>query len=175
MARASVLVFTAQHGGSVTLPREAKLLFQKLAQHACGKGQQKPTQRKERADLPEQIKRAGAVVPHVPVEQLVDQQADQKLEPRDDPAAHQAPLKYRDMLVFFVDAIDPQKCRAARQPHAPMRKAAEQDLDQTIHDGAERIDAKKFPDPFHLITAYSFAAGRRGYTGKLQEITEETK
>ena len=56
-----------------------------------------------------------------------------------------------------------------------MRKAAEQDLDQTIHDGAERIYAKEFPDPFHLITAYSFAAGRQGYTGKLQENTEETK
>ena len=51
-----------------------------LRQRGAGNGEQKPVKRIERADLPQQIARHDAVIPDIPAEPEVDDNAAEKLQ-----------------------------------------------------------------------------------------------
>lgn len=56
----------------LTLDLLAEVLFQSFAQKARGEAQQKPKERKQRANLSEYIKPLLAVIPYIPTQQAVD-------------------------------------------------------------------------------------------------------
>lgn len=95
-----------------------------------------------------------AVIPNVQAENLVDKKPDEKLQRRDNPAAAKAAPKKRQTLVFFIDRINPQKRRAAREPHGPVGVAAPKDFNEAVKQPAERKNTKIFSDSFHRITRF---------------------
>lgn len=104
--------------------------------------------------MPEEIKRLMAVIPDMQTENLVDEKPDEKLQRRDNSAAAKAAPKKRQPLVFFIDYINSQKRRAAREPHGPVRVAAPKDFNEAVKKPAERKNTKIFSDSFHWITRF---------------------
>ena len=104
------------------------------------------------------------------MKQAVDEQPDRQFQNRNKQATEGAAEPQRTVFLFFIDAINAQKCRAARQPHSPMRKPAEQHFDKAVKNRPECIHTKIFPTFFHRITANSmreifcvYPSGERGF------------
>ena len=139
------------------------MLFEPFAQKTRGEAQQKPKKRKQRANLPEYIQPPCAVIPNIPTEQTVDEQPDRKLQKGNQQTTKRTAKPKRARFAFFVDTVNAQQRRAARQPHCPMRKPAKQDFNQAVEQCAECIYTKIFPKFFHSITKNSMVESVRVY------------
>ena len=104
------------------------------------------------------------------MEQAVDEKTDRKFQNGNQQTAERTAKPKRTVFAFFIDAVNAQQRRTARQPHGPVRKPAKQHFDKAVEQRAERVYAKVFPEFFHRITAYSifksirvYPSGERGF------------